>query len=194
MASVELEQQDTSSQQTAEDSKLFGILAEYEDVDGLMEGAHHVGDEGYTRWECYTPFPVHGLDRVMRARPTRLPWIVLAMGLTGMFGGLGLAWWTNAIDYPYIISGKPIFSLPANVPVIFETTVLLSAFGAVFGMLLLNLLPKLYHPLSRIERFRRVTADRFFIVIEACDPQFDHERVMSTLRESGATAVEEVRD
>jgi hypothetical protein len=194
MSTVDYEQLESGQSESGDRSKLYGILAEFEDVDTLLSAAHEVRDAGYTHWDVHTPFPVHGLDRTMRVRPTRLPWIVLACGLFGLFGGLGLTWWTNAVNYPFVISGKPIFSLPANVPVIFETTVLFSAFGAVFGMLLLNLLPRLYHPLFRKERFRRVTSDRFFIVIEQRDPLFDRERVASSLLEAGATAVEEVED
>ncbi len=79
----------------------------------------------------------------------------------------------NVRDYPYLISGKPFFSLPANIPVIFELTVLLAAITTVLGMLMLNGLPVWSHPLLKHPPFRRATADRFFIVIEARDPRFD---------------------
>lgn len=183
---------------------LYGLLAEYETVDQVVAAAEKVRDAGYRRWDVHSPFPIHGIDRHMGLQPTILPWIVLVCGLTGLGAGLGLVWWTNATTvlsvpsvyqgYEYFISGKPIFSLPANIPVIFETTVLLSAFGAVFGMFLLNKLPMLHHPLFRKPRFRRVTDDRFFIVIEASDPAFDRERTEALLRETGAGVVEDVED
>jgi hypothetical protein len=183
---------------------LYALLAEFDSVDTVVAAAERVRDAGYRRWDLHSPFPIHGVDRHMGVRPTILPWIVLLCGLAGLVGGLGLVWWTNAHTdpnvpgpfqgYQYYISGKPMFSLPANIPVIFETTVLLSAFGAVFGMLLLNKLPMLYNPLFRKESFRRVTDDRFFIVIEASDAKFDRSETQRLLKESGAVTVEEVED
>jgi len=180
---------------------LYALLAEFDNVDDLLAAAAAVRRKGYTRWDVHTPFPVHGMDDVMRIPRTKLPWIVFFMGLTGTLGGLFLVWWTNATSFPvpyalrgyeFIISGKPLFSLPANIPVIFETTVLLAAFGAVFGMLALNRLPMLYNPLFKSERFRRVTSDRFFISVQARDPKFDRVRTAGLLLELKARAVEEV--
>ena len=93
-----------------------------------------------------------------------LPWIVLAAGLTGTITALAMQIWMNAIDYPFLISGKPLFGLPANIPITFELTVLFAAITTVIGMWGSNGLPCLYHPVFKSERFRRVTADRFFIV------------------------------
>jgi hypothetical protein len=170
------------------------MLAEFEDVDTVLAAARSIRDAGFKHWDVHSPFPIHGIDAAMGIQPTRLPWIVLGGGLTGMVGGLLLAWWTNAVDYPFLISGKPIFSLPANIPVIFETTVLLAAFGAVFGMLLLNALPMLYNPLFKSRRFRRVTDDRFVIVIEAGDRRFDPHRTRELFESLGATHVETVEE
>jgi hypothetical protein len=118
----------------------------------------------------------------------------LCGGLFGLFGGLVLQWWCNAYDYPFLISGKPLWSLPANIPVIFELTVLCSALTTVFGMLGLNKLPQLYNPLFRSERFRRVTTDRFFVVIDATDPKFNEAETTRLLQDAGAAAVERVMD
>ena len=107
--------------------------------------------------------------------------------------GLLMQWWMNAVDYPLNISGKPLFSLPANIPVMFELTVLFAAGGAFLGMLVLNGLPALYHPLLTNDRFRRATADRFFISIETDDPKFDATQTGAFLRSLGGSAVEEVR-
>ncbi len=130
----------------------------------------------------------------MGIRPTILPWLVLGGGLFGLFGALWLTWYTNAHDYPFLISGKPVWSLPANIPIIFECTILCSALTAVFGMLGLNRLPLLYNPIFKSERFRRVTDDRFFIVIDAADPKFDAKETPRVLRALGAVAVEKVED
>ncbi len=183
---------------------LYGLLAEFDDPAALARAAAAVRQKGYTRWDAHSPFPVHGLDEAMGARRTRLPLIALIAGLCGLIGGLKLAWYTNASDlafmpsflrgYPFMISGKPVFSLPANIPVVFETTVLLAALGTVLGMLGLNRLPRLHHPLFASERFARATTDRFFIVIEARDPRFDRRAAAEFLRSLGAAAVEEVAE
>ena len=105
-----------------------------------------------------------------------------------------LQWWCNAYDYQYMISGKPFWSLPANIPIIFECTVLFSALTAVFGMLGLNRLPLLYNPLFKSERFRRVTNDRFFIWIDRSDAKFDEKETVEFLKSIGAAAVEIIED
>ena len=188
----------------AEEAEIYGVIGEFEDVDSIMAAAKAVREAGYRRVDVHSPFPIHGIDDVIGIRPTVLPWIVLICGLAGMGGGLFLTIFTMATDwglppapdhiqgYEYIISGKPFASLPAYIPVIFETTILLAAFGAVFGMLLLNKLPLLYHPLFKSERFRRATSDRFFIVIEASDGKFDEADTSQFLENLGAASVEVV--
>jgi hypothetical protein len=130
----------------------------------------------------------------MGIRTTKLPWLVAAGGLTGAVGGMLLQWYTNAVDYPFVISGKPLLSVPANIPVAFETTILLAAFAALLGMLGLNRLPQLYHPLLTSRRFRRVTDDKLFISIEAADPRFDQVATRQLLESVGAVHVEEVAE
>lgn len=173
---------------------VYALLAEFEDVDSVMNAARAVRGAGYERFDVHSPFPIHGIDDVIGIRPTILPWIVLLCGLAGGAGGLVLVIWTMSIDYPYLISGKPLNSMPAWIPIVFECVILLSAFGAVFGMFLLNKLPMLYDPLSRNERFRRVTSDRFFVTIEARDRRFDLDRTRELLESQGASAVEVVED
>ncbi len=175
-------------------SKLFAYLVEFDGVDALLEAAAKVRDAGFTKWDAHTPFVVHGLDRAMGIKPTKLPFLVFGAGLTGTTVGIGLQWFTNAFDYPFLISGKPIFSLPANIPVAFETTILFAALTALGGMLAFNRLPKLYHPLHTSRRFKRATDDRFFISVEAEDPLFDVEKTRELLESLGGLHVEEVED
>lgn len=174
--------------------ELVGVMAEFDNVDAVMRAAHMVRRAGFTRWDVHTPFPIHGIDYAMGIRPTILPWLVLGAGLGGLAGGLLLQWYTNAFDYKFLVSGKPFFSLPAFIPVTFECTILAAALTAVFGMLGLNRLPMLYNPLFKSERFRRVTQDRFFVVIDSSDPKFDERRVTEFLGRLGAAGVERVED
>ncbi len=178
----------------AGEGRLVGLLAEYDGVDALLAACRTVRDAGYARWDSMTPFPVHGVDRAMGIRRTFLPKLVFVGGATGALGGLLMQWWMNAVDYPLLVSGKPLFSLPAQIPIIFELTILLSALTAFGGMLALNGLPRLYNPLFRSARFRRVTNDRFYVYIEADDPRFDATRTRALLDATPCTGVEEIRD
>jgi hypothetical protein len=177
-----------------EKTELVGLLAEFDSVDDVVAAARAVRRAGFLRWDVHSPFPIHGIDFAMGIKPTILPWIVLIAGLTGLTGGLLLQWYTNAFNYPYFVSGKPLFSLPAFIPVTFELTILFASLAGVFGMLILNRLPRLYNPLFKHERFRRVTNDRFFIYIDATDRKFNLTETTTLLTEAGAVAVERVED
>ncbi|MCA9609116.1 MAG: DUF3341 domain-containing protein [Myxococcales bacterium] len=166
------------------------FLAEYETAADVYHAAEHVRDAGYEKWDVHTPFPVHGMDKAMGLKDSAVGWIVLAMGLTGCATAFILMWWTNGNDYPLVIGGKPGFSLPSMIPVMFELTILLSAFGAVFGMFGINQLPKHWHPVFFSDRFDRCTDDRFFISIEAADPKFDLEETKALLDSTHPSNVE----
>jgi mono/diheme cytochrome c family protein len=174
------------------DGELWGLMAEYETPGELIEAAKEVRDAGFTQWDCYSPFPVHGIDPAMGIKMTILPLIVFGGGIAGLCLGLGLQWWTNAFDWPWIISGKPFWSIPANIPIGFETTVLLSAFTAFLGMWAFNKLPKPWHPLFRNDRFGKATDDGFFLAIEAADAKFDEAKTRALLENAGASIVEPV--
>jgi len=195
----------SATSDTAEPGELFGLLAEFEHVDQVKHAAVALKRAGYRYFDVHSPFPIHGIEDALNVKPTILPWLVLAGGLTGMIGGLTLAVHTmgygiipqewlpvNFEGYGYLISGKPMNSLPAWIPVVFECTILFAALTAVFGMLLMNRLPMLYHPLLNSERFKRATNDRFFVSVLSRDRQFDRTRTAAFLQDQGADAVEEI--
>jgi len=171
----------------------WGLLAEFESVDALLAAAERVRDAGFTRFDAFAPFPVHGLDEAMGIRMSKLPWLVLGGGAAGATLALLMQWWMNGLDYPYVISGKPLFGLPVAIPITFELTVLLAAIGAFVGLLVANRLPELYHPVLPNERFReRGTTDRFYVAIEAADPRFALPSTRSFLEGLGASRVEDL--
>lgn len=176
------------------EAPLYGVLAEYDNPTDLVRASRKVRDAGYTRWDTYTPFPIHGIDKAMGIRLTKLPWIVLVAAIIGLTTGLGFQYWTNAVDYPWLISGKPFWSWPANVPIIFEMTILFSAFATLGGMLVLNNLPLPSHPLDLKERFRRVTDDKFFLFILVRDPKFDEQETRKLLAETNPVFLDEVHE
>src|SRR5262245_12195884 len=167
-----------------EAERVAGVMAEYTTPDALIEAAEKVRDQGYQKWDCYTPFAVHGLDDAMGIRMTILPGLVLAAGCTAFAIAAFFQYWSNGVDYPWVISGKPLFSYPAYFPVTFEFTVLLSAFTCFFGVLLFNQLPLYYYPTFRVDRFRRATNDRFFVYIESRDKQFELGKAQALLEET----------
>ena len=175
---------------SAESHHPFGVLAEFESPQIIYGACEKVRDAGYQIWDSHTPYPVHGLDKAMGLKSSKLPWVVLFMGLLGAGGGLLLQWWVSTTAYPLVIGGKPFFSWQAFVPVCFELMVLFAALGSVVGMLHFNRLPQLYHATFRSKRFERVTDDRFFISIEATDPKFDQEETIELLQSAGASHVE----
>jgi hypothetical protein len=191
---TELHEPENAPVDVVEERHLAGLLAEFDNVDSVMKAARTVRDAGFQRWDVHSPFPMHGIDNAMGIRPTILPWLVLGAGLTGLTVGAVLIWYTNAFEYPFYASGKTLLSVPTWIPVMFELTILFSALTAVFGMIGLNALPQLYNPLFKIDRFRRATADRFFVVIDATDPRFDEEQVTQMLKGLNPSAIERVED
>ena len=173
---------------------LYGLLTEFDDAPNLVQAVTKCRDYGFSKWDVHTPFPIHGMDAAMGIKGTQLPFIILGGGMTGLALATLMQWWMNAVDYPFYISGKPLFGLPANIPIMFEGTVLFSAFAAFFGMWMLNGLPRLFHPLFKNKRFRRATQDRFFIVIEAEDPKFQLEKTREFLVSLGGSVVEEINE
>jgi mono/diheme cytochrome c family protein len=176
------------------EAPLYGVVAEYDTEHKLIEASKVVRDAGFQRWDTHTPYPVHGIDEAMGTRATVLPLLVFGAGITGCIVAFGLQTFTNAIDYQFRVSGKPYISLPANIPIMFELTVLFSALTAFGAMMALNQLPLFYHPLFAVPRFLRATSDRFFVAIEAIDARFDRKAVHQMLAKTGATAVEDVYD
>lgn len=170
----------------------FGILAQFKDPESLVHACAKVRDEGFSRWDAHTPFPIHGLEQAMGIKRSWVSAFVLVMGLSGAAAGMLLQWWVSTTAYPLVVSGKPMFSWPAFVPIMFECGVLGGATGAVLGFLLLARLPRHHHPLFNAERMAKVTDDGFFISIESADPRYDTDRTRSFLEQIGATWVEPV--
>ena len=175
---------------STDSTPVVGILAEFAAPEALKAAAAGLFAAGYTRYEAYSPYPVHGLDVPPGRKRSAIPWLVLAGGVVGCVAATALQWWTNAVDYPYWISGKPLFSLPANIPITFELIILFGALAAFVGALAIANLPEWHHPLFACERFRRGAAVAFFLGVDAADPRFDETRTAALLRSLGATNAE----
>ncbi len=173
------------------------VLAEFETAHAVVHAAEKVRDAGYERWDTHTPFPVHGMDKAMGLKDSRVGWIVIAFALTGLGAAFSMMHWMNGMDYPTIVGDKPAGApgtLPSMVPILFELTVLFSAFGAVLGMLHLNGLPRHNHTVFESERFRGASDDKFFLSIEAEDPKFDVDATKALLEGAHASHVEVIEE
>jgi hypothetical protein len=167
----------------------YGLAARFDAVEPFIAACEKVRDAGYRDWDAFAPYPVHGLNDAMGIKHTKLPLVVLGAAITGAGGAILLQWWMNAHNYPLIVSGKPFSSLPANIPIMFELTVLLSALTAFIGMLAFNNLPMLNHPVLNSPSFDRVTTDRFLIVIETKDPSFDEKKTRALLESARGSEI-----
>ena len=176
--------------------KEWGLICEFASSADVYHAAEKLRDEGYKKFEVYAPFPIHGMDDAMGLKASKLPWVVLACGLTGLSVATALQIGTNQVLYPMIIGGKPngIGSLTAFLPVMFELSVLFSAFGAVFGMIGMNGLPKLYNPVFKHEPFKKVTDDGFFITVPVDDAKYNNNTTTKFLEKIGGKDVTVIND
>ncbi|SYZ72596.1 conserved hypothetical protein [Candidatus Zixiibacteriota bacterium] len=170
------------------------ILAEFSDPAALIEGAKKMRDAGYKKFDCHSPFPIHGMDRAMGLKRSPIGWIAGLWAIIGAGGGLALQWYAMSVSYPLVIAGKPYFAFQAYVPVTFAFGVLGGAFASLFGMLIINRLPRLNHPLFNSERFKRLTVDAFFISLESDDPLYDESKSPAFLESAGGKNIEILRD
>jgi Protein of unknown function (DUF3341) len=172
----------------------YGIIAEFETPAAIMHAAEKVRDSGFRKWDVFTPFPVHGMDKAMGLRNSRVGWFSFIGGCTGYTCGMLMIWWMNAVDYPIVIGGKPMFSPFSAFPPSYELTILLGSFGSLLGMLFLNRLPRLHHPLLKHRRFALASHDRFFLVIETVDPKYSETETRKLLEAAGSKHIELVEE
>lgn len=167
-----------------------GLIASFDTAADIYQAAQKVRDAGFTNWDCITPCPVHGLDGAMGVKRSKVPRISLAGGVTGFITGMSMIYFTGAVDYPIIVGGKPLFSPMFAFPVAYELTILFTAFATIGGMLILNGLPMHYHPVLKTDHIHRGLDDKFLIVIESSDPNYDSAKAL--LESAGGTEITEI--
>ena len=181
--------------ETTATSGLYGLMAEFKDPTTLVAAAQRTREAGFTRYDAYSPFPIHDLFGAMEIQDRRVPLIVLCGGILGGLTGFFLQVWVSAIAYPLNVGGRPYVSWPMFIPVTFELTILFAAFAAFGCVVVLNGFPRPYHPVFNIDRFRhRASQNGFFLAIEAADPKFDRGQTRAFLESLGASEVNEVEE
>ena len=171
-------------------AKYYGLMAEFDSPAAILSAAEKIRAAGYCRWEAFTPFPIHGLDQVAGFKNSLVGWFAFLFGGGAFVATMGLIWFSNAFDYPLIVGGKPMFSPPMSFVPSYIMMVLGAAVGAFVGMLALNGLPRLHHPLLQKARFALASRDRFFLVIGANDPKFSETETRRLLESLGGTHIE----
>lgn len=177
--------------ETNSKTSVYGLVAEYATPEALLKAAEKVRDAGYKRVDALSPFPVHGLVEALGIPKSRMAGLVLTGAIIGCIVGFSLQTWLTVYQYPHVISGRPFFSWPNYIPVIFECTVLFAGLTAFIGMLTRNNLPRPYHPVFAAPHVENATTSKFMIVIEATDPKFDVQATAAFLRGTGADFVGE---
>lgn len=175
------------------ENKIFSVAALFDTPDEITRAAKETTAEGYTKFDVNTPYPVHGMEKAMRLKPSRLGIITFLIGIGGATFAVLFMSWVAIMDYPLVIGGKPFFSWPAFVPITFEVTVLSASVGTVVAMIALFFkFPHNSHPLHDTNYMKKVSSDKFGINITAIDPMFDEERVREFLSRIGGKEVETI--
>lgn len=167
--------------------RLYSVSGIFNTPDAIMHAAEETVKSGYTKFDVHSPYPLHGMNRSMGLKPSKLGYITLIFGLSGAALALLFMYWVNVFEYRIVIGGKPLFQLPAFIPVTFEVTVLLATIFTVVGMLFIFFkFPNNSHPLHDTPYMKQVSSDKFGLTIQAIDPLFDEENVRRFMQKMGA--------
>lgn len=169
---------------------LYSYTGLFDSPDAIKHAAEKASEFGFKKYDVHTPYPLHGMNKAMKLPPSKLGYVALVVGLSGALAALLLMFWMSAIDYPIVIGGKPLFSFPAYVPVMFEITVLSASIATVLTMLFVFFkLPNNAHPLHGTEYMQKVSSDKYGISIQAEDEKFDEKIVIKFLEDCNAKEI-----
>jgi hypothetical protein len=190
---LDLAEETGSSGPAAEEEKtIYGVMAEFEEHEQVLNAARRAHADGYRRMDAYSPFPVEGLAEALGQEWTAVPLFTLAGGIMGGLGGYFMEWYSMGVLYPFNVGGRPFNSWPMFIAITFELTVLIASISALTSMLVLNRLPQPHHPVFNTPGFERATRDRFFLCIESTDPKFELEATRKYLEDLRPVQVEVV--
>lgn len=170
--------------------KVSGVAGIWSDDEKILVAAAKMRDAGYKQFDAITPFPVHGMEEAVGIKRSGIPWVTFFAGLTGMSCGMYLQYWTSAVSWPINVGGKPMFSIPAFIPVTFELTILFAALASVGAMFFLNGLPKKNPPIIDPD----LTSHKFALWVPDTEQGYSVDKVEAFLKELGADEVKRVAE
>lgn len=171
-------------------TSIGGLAGIFLDEHKTVQAAKKVRESGFTKFDAITPYPVHGMEEACGIKRSPIPYVTFVAGITGLMAALGLVYYTSVIDWPVNIGGKPMFSLPAFIPIMFELTVLFAALASVVAMFVLCKMPKVDPPVIDPD----LTSHKFAIFIPENDTGYNQERVEKLLKDLGASEVKKVME
>lgn len=173
--------------------KLYSISAIFDTPDAVIHASEETVKAGYTKFDVNSPYPIHGMEKAMNLKPTKVGYITLFFGLLGAGFAFGFMSWVAISSYPLVIGGKPYFTWPAFVPITFELTVLFSAIFTVAGLLFVMFrFPNVSHPVHDTDYMKKISMDKFGIHILAIDPLFDEKKASKFLSSVGGKDIEPI--
>ena len=168
-------------------------MAEFDEPERFLHAVRRIRDAGYERMDAYSPDPLEGLSEAMRLGRSPVSLIVLVCALSGTITGFFLQYYAAAIDFPINVAGRPLNSWVSFIPITFEVTVLFACLGAFFVcIIVINGLPRPYHPVFNVPQFGRASSDRYFVCIESRDPRFRADECRRLLKDLDALGVYDV--
>lgn len=169
---------------------LYGYSALFDKPNDVLKAAKSIAEKGFEKYDVNTPYPLHGMNKAMKLKPSKLGYVSLIVGLSGALAAILTMWWMNAVDYPIVYGGKPYFSFPAYIPVVFEVTVLSASIATVLTMLFIFFkFPNNSHPLQGTDYLKQVSSDKYGIIILADDKKFNEEEIESLFKELNAVTI-----
>jgi len=170
--------------------RVGGVVGLWDDDHTLVSAAYKVRQAGFVKFDAITPFPVHGMEEAIGIKRSWIPWVTFIMGATGCLAGIWLQYWTSAIDWAVNVGGRPFFSGPAFVPVMFEMTILFAALSSVAALFFACRLPKMDPSIIDPD----LTSHKFALFIPENDVGYDAGRVEQLLRQVGAKEVRRISE
>jgi hypothetical protein len=173
-------------------TRLHGVIAEFRDAPALVAALRAAKQAGFARMDAFAPFPVPEAAEILGDNGARVAWIAIGAGLFGAALAYSTQWWLSVHLYPLDVGGRPLHAWPAFLPATTIVAILWAAAAALVGMLVLNRLPRLSHPVFAVPSFDHASEDAFFLLIESDGPRFDARDAARFLSRQGARRVEEV--
>ena len=174
----------------AQKRSIGGVAGIFLDESKILNAASKVREAGFLKFDAISPYPIHGMEEACGIKRSGIPYITFIAGVVGLLAGLALVYYTSAIDWPINVGGKPMFSLPAFIPVMFELTILFAALSSVGALFYLCKMPRVNPPVID----KDLTCHKFAIFIPENDIGFNSERVEKMLKDLGADEVKKVAE